>query len=227
MCGKLVGDDGRIQIPGFYDDVLDLTTLELEQYAELPFSESHFLKEVGSSATFGESGYTTLQRRTARPTCDLNGIFGGYMGEGPKTIIPARATAKITCRLVPVMKPAKVLDALEAFLRSHCPPGIEFEFKRSHGCEAFVFDPTSEWLTAARKAVETAFGKPPVLVREGGSIPVVLSFKQILGIDTLLLGWGRNSDNLHSPDEHIHVEDFHRGTLASACLWAELAKVKT
>ena len=218
---------GSLANPGFYDDVLDLTTLELEQYAELPFSESHFLKEVGSSATFGESGYTTLQRRTARPTCDLNGIFGGYMGEGPKTIIPARATAKITCRLVPVMKPAKVLDALEAFLRSHCPPGIEFEFKRSHGCEAFVFDPTSEWLTAARKAVETAFGKPPVLVREGGSIPVVLSFKQILGIDTLLLGWGRNSDNLHSPDEHIHVEDFHRGTLASACLWAELAKVKT
>ena len=227
MCGKLVGDDGRVQIPGFYDDVLELTALELEQYAQLPFSESDFLKEVGSSATFGEKGHTTLQRRTARPTCDINGIFGGYTGEGPKTIIPSKATAKITCRLVPVMKPAKVLDALEVFLRSHCPPGIEFEFKRFHGCEAFVFDPTSEWLTAARKAVETSFGQPPVLVREGGSIPVVLSFKQILGIDTLLLGWGRNTDNLHSPDEHIHVQDFHRGTLASACLWAELAKVKT
>ena len=157
----------------------------------------------------------------------MNGIFGGYTGEGPKTIIPSRATAKITCRLVPDMKPAKVLDALEAFLRSNCPAGIEFEFKRFHGCEAFVFDPTSEWLTAARMAVETAFGQPPVLVREGGSIPVVLSFKQILGLDTLLLGWGRNSDNLHSPDEHIHVQDFHRGTLASACLWAELAKVRT
>jgi acetylornithine deacetylase/succinyl-diaminopimelate desuccinylase-like protein len=111
-------------------------------------------------------------------------------------------------------------------MKANCPPGIEFEFKRFHGCEAFVFDPTSDWLTAARKAVETAFGQPPVLIREGGSIPVVLSFKQILGIDTLLLGWGRNSDNLHSPDEHIHVVDFHRGTLASACLWGELAKVK-
>ncbi len=226
MCGKLVGDDGRIQIPGFYDDVVELTAIEQEQYAALPFSESAFLKEVGSSATFGEAGRTTLVRRTARPTCDINGITGGYQGEGPKTIIPSRAVAKITCRLVPKMNPTKVLDALEKFLKANCPPGIEFEFKRSHGCEAFVFDPTSDWLTAARKAVETAFGQPPVLIREGGSIPVVLSFKQILGIDTLMLGWGRNSDNLHSPDEHIHVTDFHRGTLASACLWSELSKVK-
>lgn len=226
MCGKLVGDDGRIQIPGFYDDVLELTAIEQEQYAALPFSEAAFLKEVGSSAPFGEAGRSTLVRRTARPTCDINGISGGYQGEGPKTIIPSRAVAKITCRLVPRMSPTKIMDALEKFLKSNCPPGIEFEFKRFHGCEAFVFDPTSEWLTAARKAVETAFGQPPVLIREGGSIPVVLSFKQILGIDTLLLGWGRNSDNLHSPDEHIHVVDFHRGTLASACLWGELAKVR-
>jgi len=226
MCGKLVGDDGRIQIPGFYDDVLELTAIEQEQYVALPFSEAAFLKEVGSSAPFGEAGRSTLVRRTARPTCDINGISGGYQGEGPKTIIPSRAVAKITCRLVPRMSPTKIMDALEKFLKSNCPPGIEFEFKRFHGCEAFVFDPTSEWLTAARKAVETAFGQPPVLIREGGSIPVVLSFKQILGIDTLLLGWGRNSDNLHSPDEHIHVVDFHRGTLASACLWGELAKVR-
>ncbi len=226
MCGTLVGDDGRIQIPGFYDDVLELTTVELEQYAKLPFSDDAFLKEVGSSAPFGEAGYSTLQRRTARPTCDINGVTGGYSGEGPKTIIPSRALAKITCRLVPKMKPSAILDALEAFLKSQSPPGIQFEFHRFHGCEAFVFDPTSEWLSAARRAVETAFGQPPVLIREGGSIPVVLSFKQILGIDTLLLGWGRNSDNLHSPDEHIHVQDFHRGTLASACLWEELAKVK-
>lgn len=226
MCGKLVGDDGRIQIPGFYDDVVELTAIEKEQYAALPFSEPAFLQEVGSSAVFGEAGRSTLERRTARPTCDINGIIGGYTGEGPKTIIPSRAVAKITCRLVPKMSPTKVLDALEKFLKASCPPGVEFEFRRFHGCEAFVFDPTSHWLTAASKAVETAFGQPPVLIREGGSIPVVLSFKQILGIDTLLLGWGRNSDNLHSPNEHIHVTDFHRGTLASACLWAELAKAK-
>jgi len=227
MCGALVGADGRVQIPGFYDDVQDLSVTERAGYAELPFSEAEFLREVGSSATFGEVGWTTLERRTARPTCDINGIFGGYTGEGPKTIIPSRATAKITCRLVPAMNPSRVLDSLEAFLRSLCPPGIEFEFRRFHGCEAFVFDPTSEWLAAAKRAIQLAFGQPPVLFREGGSIPVVLSFKQILGLDTLLLGWGRNSDNLHSPDEHIQIEDFHRGTLASACLWDELSKVGT
>jgi acetylornithine deacetylase/succinyl-diaminopimelate desuccinylase-like protein len=226
MCGALVGADGRVQIPGFYDDVIALTPEERAGYEALPFSEAEFLREVGSSAVFGESGWSTLERRTARPTCDINGIIGGYTGEGPKTIIPSRATAKITCRLVPAMDPTKVLDALEAFLKSQCPPGIEFEFKRFHGCEAFVFDPTSAWLTAAKRAIETAFGQPPVLFREGGSIPVVLSFKQILGLDTLLLGWGRNSDNLHSPDEHIHLDDFHRGTLASACLWSELSRVR-
>ena len=225
MCGALIGADGRVQIPGFYDDVIDLSVEERAGYSALPFSEADFLREVGSGAVYGESGWSTLERRTARPTCDINGILGGYTGEGPKTIIPSRAMAKITCRLVPVMKPSRILDALEAFLRSLCPPGIEFEFRRFHGCEAFVFDPTSEWLTAAKRAIETAFGQPPVLFREGGSIPVVLSFKQILGLDTLLLGWGRNSDNLHSPDEHIHLDDFHRGTLASACLWDELSRV--
>lgn len=225
MCGTLVGPDGRISIPGFYDDVVELTPVEREEYSQLPFSERDFLQEVGSSAVFGETGWSTLERRTARPTCDINGVSGGYAGEGPKTIIPSRALAKITCRLVPRMNPAKILDALEAFLKEQCPPGIEFEFRRFHGCEAFVFDPTSDWLAAARRAIQTAFGQPPVLFREGGSIPVVLSFKQILGIDTLLLGWGRNSDNLHSPDEHIHLQDFHRGTLASACLWDELSRV--
>jgi acetylornithine deacetylase/succinyl-diaminopimelate desuccinylase-like protein len=225
MCGQLVGADGRIQIPGFYDDVVDLTAEERAAMAALPFSESDYLAETGSSAVFGEDGYTTLERRSSRPTCDINGFHGGYSGEGPKTIVPSTAVAKITCRLVPDMQPQKILDALEAYLKSNCPPGLSMDFKRFHSCEAFVFDPSSIWMDAAMKAVEQAFGQPPVLVREGGSIPVVLSFKQILGIDTLLLGWGRNSDNLHSPDEHLRVEDFHRGTLASACLWQEMAAV--
>lgn len=225
MCGMLVGSDGKVQIPGFYDDVVELTPAEREAAAALPFSEAGYLAETGSSAVFGEVGYTTLERRSSRPTCDINGFHGGYAGEGPKTIVPSRAVAKITCRLVPDMKPEKILTALESFLRSRCPPGIEFDFRRFHSCEAFVFDPRSVWMDAACEAVEQAFGQRPVLVREGGSIPVVLSFKQILGIDTLLLGWGRNSDNLHSPDEHFRVEDFHRGTLASACLWQNLSAV--
>ncbi|MCA9033792.1 MAG: dipeptidase [Planctomycetaceae bacterium] len=227
MCGTLVGDDGRIRIPGFYDDVIPLTDEERQQFARLPFEESVFLSETGSSATFGEQGFSTLERRWTRPTCDINGIVSGYSGEGPKTIIPSAAMAKITCRLVPGMKPEKVLKSLELYFRDQCPAGIGFQFLPFHGCEAFVFDPASPWISAAGEAVAEAFGRPPVFIREGGSIPVVLSFKQILGIDTLLLGWGRNTDNLHSPDEHIHVADFERGVLSSAWLWQKLGGVKT
>jgi acetylornithine deacetylase/succinyl-diaminopimelate desuccinylase-like protein len=226
LCGALVGDDGRVQIPGFYDDVAELSAMEKQQFADLPFSETGFLNEIGSGALFGEEGFTTLERRWARPTCDINGIFGGYTGEGPKTIVPSKATAKITCRLVPGQNPEKIMDSLKSFLQERCPPGVKFEFQSFHGCEAFAFDPTSPWITAASEAVETAFGKAPVFIREGGSIPVVSSFQQILGIDTLLLGWGRNTDNLHSPDEHFYVKDFHNGILASTHLWPKLAAVE-
>ncbi|MEZ6122305.1 MAG: dipeptidase [Planctomycetaceae bacterium] len=226
LCGSLVGDDGRVRIPGFYDDVQELTDPELAQFARLPFSEEKFLKEVGSSDVFGETGYTTLQRRWVRPTCDINGIVSGYTGEGPKTIVPSTARAKITCRMVPGQNPKKIMASLETFLRNQCPPGLKFEFQNFHGCEAFVFDPTSPWITAAAEALKQTYGQEPVFIREGGSIPVVTSFQQILGIDTLLLGWGRNTDDLHSPNEHFHVEDFHNGTLASAALWDSLAAVK-
>lgn len=225
LCGALIDDDGRVQIPGFYDDVAELSAREKQQFAELPFSEEGFLSEIGSGALFGEEGFTTLERRWARPTCDINGIFGGYTGEGPKTIVPSKATAKITCRLVPGQNPDKIVASLESFLQERCPPGVKFEFESFHGCEAFAFDPTSPWITAASEAIETAFGKAPVFIREGGSIPVVSSFQQILGIDTLLLGWGRNTDNLHSPDEHFYVKDFHNGILASTHLWPKLAAV--
>lgn len=226
LCGQLVGDDGRVQIPGFYDDVAALTDLERQQFADLPFSEADFLQEIGSGAVFGEHGFTTLERRWARPTCDINGIVSGYTGQGPKTIVPSKAMAKITCRLVPSQEPEKIMAALKQFLQKRCPPGLKFEFQSFHGCAGFAMDPTSPWITAASQALETAFGRPPVFIREGGSIPVVSSFQQILGIDTLLLGWGRNTDNLHSPDEHFHVADFHNGILASAVLWQQLAAAK-
>lgn len=227
LCGSLVDDNGRITVPGFYDDVQELTPEELEQFQKLPFDEQSFLNETGSSAAFGEEGYSTLLRRWVRPTCDVNGILSGYAGEGPKTIVPSTAMAKITCRLVPNQDPDKIMAALQAHLEAQCPPGLKFDFQTYHGCEAFAFDPTSPWITAASAALETAFGRSPVFIREGGSIPVVSSFQQILNIDTLLLGWGRNTDNLHSPDEHFHVEDFERGVRASACLWQELARVKS
>ncbi|MEZ6063816.1 MAG: dipeptidase [Planctomycetaceae bacterium] len=227
LCGSLVDENGRVQIPGFYDDVAPLTEKEQAEFARLPFSEAEFLKQTGSSAVFGEAGYSTLERRWTRPTCDINGILGGYTGEGPKTIVPSKAMAKITCRLVPTQQPKKILDALEAFLKPQVPPGLKFDFLRFHGCPAFVFDPTSPWISAASEALQKAFGNAPVFIREGGSIPVVSSFQQILGIDTLLLGWGRNTDDLHSPNEHFHVADFHNGITASAYLWEALAGVKS
>jgi acetylornithine deacetylase/succinyl-diaminopimelate desuccinylase-like protein len=225
MLSKLHDDAGRIQIPGFYDDVLPLTAEERQQFAGLPFDEAAYLSELGATAAVGEAGYTTLERRWARPTCEVNGLFSGYTGVGPKTIVPARATAKITCRLVANQDPKKLVQSLEQFLRANLPTGLTMEFHADHGAPAFLFHPDSPYIDAARTAIEQAFGARPVLIREGGSIPVVTTFRQVLGVDTLLLGWGQNTDNLHSPDEHFSVADFQRGIHASAELWECLANV--
>lgn len=223
LIGQLHDAHGRVQIPGFYDEVLPLSAAEREDFARLPFDEAVFCQSIGIPATAGEDDFTSLERRWARPTCDVNGLFSGYQGEGPKTIIPARATAKITCRLVPNQQPELMTARLKAFLEDRCPAGVRLDFQSYHGAPGIVCDTTSPYLNAARAAIEAGFGQPPVLIREGGSIPVVGSFKEILGVDTLLLGWGRNSDNLHSPNEHFHLDDFHHGTLASAALWSALA----
>lgn len=224
MVAALHDHQGRVQIPGFYDDVQPLTEEEREQFAKLPFDERSFLEKLGLDAPFGEEGFSTLERRWARPTCDINGLFSGYTGEGPKTIVPAKAMAKISCRLVPNQDPEKLLDALHEFLKSQLPPGLRMEFKRFQGGPGLVFATDSPFMQAARKAIEFSFGTPPVMIREGGSIPVVSAFREILGVDTLLLGWGQDTDNLHSPNEHFSLADFQRGIKASAALWQELQK---
>ncbi|MEX0727524.1 MAG: dipeptidase [Planctomycetaceae bacterium] len=226
LLAALHDDKGRVQIPGFYDDVLPLADAERKQFAALPFNEAAFLKSLGTSATFGEAGFTTLERRWARPTCEINGMVSGYIGEGPKTIVPSTAMAKITCRLVPDQNHEALTAALKSFFEQRLPPGITMEFESHHGAPAFVFDPNSPYLEAAKRAIAAAFGTPPVLIREGGSIPVVSTFRQILGVDTLLLGWGQNTDNLHSPNERFRLVDFQRGIRASAYLWQELAALK-
>ena len=223
MIGRLHDDQGRVQIPGFYDDVVPLTDEERRQFAGLPFDEKAFLESLGVDAGWGEAGFTSTERRWARPTCDVNGILSGYTGEGPKTIVPARAMAKITCRLVPNQDPRKITKSLEAYLREHGPPGIRLEFREYHGAPPHVFRTDSPYMQAARAAIERAFGVPPVMIREGGSIPVVATFKEKLGVETLLLGWGQNTDNLHSPNERFSLKDFQRGIRASAALWRELA----
>ncbi|MFP6763083.1 MAG: dipeptidase [Planctomycetaceae bacterium] len=224
LIGELHDENGQIQIPGFYADVQPLSAAERSEFAALPFDETRYLDDLGMSSVWGETGFTTLERRWARPTCDVNGIFGGYTGEGPKTIVPSTATAKITCRLVPDQDPQALTAALKDFFEQNLPPGIRMEFTTAHGGNPSVADLGTPYMAAARTAVEKGFGISPVMIREGGSIPVVASFDQILNVDTLLLGWGQNSDNLHSPNEHFSLDDFHKGALASACLWRELAR---
>lgn len=228
LIASLHDEDGRVRIPGFYDAVKELTPAERQQFQSLGFDEAAFKKELGIDEVAGEAGYSTLERRWARPTCEVNGLVSGYTGAGPKTIVPSKATVKITCRLVPDQDPHVLTEALHQYLKSQCPPSLKFEFTSFHGCPAFVFDPTSPYIEAASQAVREAWGVDRVrLIREGGSIPVVQTFKDVLGVDTLLLGWGLNTDNLHSPNEHFTIADFHRGIQASARLWAKLAEMKS
>ena len=225
MLAALVDGQGRIQVPGFYDDVAPLSAKEREQFAALGFSDDEFMSQIGVEGVTGEAGYTTLERRWARPTCDVNGLWSGYQGEGSKTVLPARAGAKFSFRLVPNQDPHKVHASLAAMLQKLCPAGIKLELIPFHGAPGVVVPLDSPYMAAAAKAIEHGFGKRPVFIREGGSIPVVSTFRKLLGADTLLLGWGQNDDNTHSPNEKFCLADYHRGIKASAYLWDELSRL--
>jgi acetylornithine deacetylase/succinyl-diaminopimelate desuccinylase-like protein len=223
MLAALIDADGRVQIPGFYDDVISLTDEERQKYSELPFDEAAFKKQLAVEELSGEKGFSTQERKSGRPTFDINGLTSGYQGEGAKTVLPAKASAKFSCRLVPDQDPKKIQSALEAKLKQLCPPGIQMDLIAYHGASGVVVPLDCPYMGAAARAIEHGFGKAPVYMREGGSIPVVSTFKQQLGVDTLLLGWGLDDDNTHSPNEKFHLADFHRGIRASAKLWQELA----
>ncbi|HEY6563384.1 MAG TPA: dipeptidase [Pirellulaceae bacterium] len=225
MLAALRDERGRVCVPGFYDDVIPLGDRERRQFAELPFQEDRFLRQLGISGVTGEEGYTTLERRWARPTCDINGLTSGYQGEGAKTVLPAWASAKFSFRLVPNQRPERVGAALRTMLENLTPPGIRLTLTVHHGAPGVVVSLDNPFMSAAAKAIEQGFGKAPVYIREGGSIPIVTAFKEQLGIDTLLLGWGQDDDNTHSPNEKFSLADFHRGALTSAFLWSELSKV--
>ena len=184
------------------------------------------MKQIGVDGVSGEAGFTTLERRWARPTCDVHGYWGGYSGEGAKTVLPCRAGAKFSFRLVPHQDPKRISAALEQMLRAMCPPGIKLELIDWHGAPGVTVPLDNPFMSAATKAIERGFGTAPVFIREGGSIPIVNAFKQTLGADTLLLGWGLDDDNTHSPNEKFCLADFHRGIKASAALWDELGKLK-
>jgi acetylornithine deacetylase/succinyl-diaminopimelate desuccinylase-like protein len=226
MLSALINERGQVQLPGFYDDVLPISETERAAMKKLPFDEGEYKKSLGVEGVTGEEGYTTLERRWARPTFDINGLTSGYQGEGAKTVLPARASAKFSFRLVPNQDPKKVEVALAAMLKKLCPPGIRMELVPHHGAPGVVVPLESPYMSAASKAIEHGFGVKPVFIREGGSIPVVSTFHEKLGVDTLLLGWGQNDDNTHSPNEKFCIADFHRGIKASASLWQELSEIK-
>jgi acetylornithine deacetylase/succinyl-diaminopimelate desuccinylase-like protein len=226
LLSKMIDSRGRIQIPGFYDAVVPLTEAERKQFAQLGFDEEAFKKGLGVDGLTGEEGFTTLERRWARPTFDINGIYGGYQGEGSKTVLPASAGAKFSFRLVPNQSPAEIQQLVKTFVEKNIPPGIRFELI-NHGAGSGALTPLeSPYMKAAAKAVTAGFGKAPVFIREGGSIPIVAAFQQTLKADTLLLGWGQNDDNAHGPNEKFLLADYHHGIRASAHLWHELATAK-
>lgn len=222
LLASLVDERGRIQVPGFYDDVQALSDRERKQIAALPFTDEAFMRQIGVQALTGEEGFSTQERRGARPTCDVHGIWGGQ--QVTKTAIPARAGAKFSFRLVPNQDSEKIVAATRKFLLGQKLPGVEVELIPHHGAKAAVVPLESPFIAAAQKAIEQGFGKAPVFIREGGSIPIVTNFRDRLGVDTLLLGWGLDDDNTHSPNEKFSLADFHRGIKASAHLWNELSR---
>ncbi len=224
MLAKLRGSSGRIAVPGFYDEVAPLSAFERAQLARLPFNQTAYRKFVGVPRLFGERGFTPVEQRSARPTLEINGLTSGYQGEGSKTIVPAWARAKITMRLVPNQKPGRIARLLANHLKKICPPTVRLEIKSGHGGEPYIVSPASAQARAALRALRAAFGHEPVLLREGGSSPIVNDFKSILGADTLLLGLALPDDNPHSPNEKFDLNCFAKGMLMSAHLWHELAR---
>ena len=223
LLAQMRDKKGRIAVPGFYDDVVKLSAYERKQLARVPYNETKYRKFLGVPKLFGEAGFTADEQRSARPTFEINGLTSGYQGEGSKTIIPAWATAKITLRLVPDQEPKKIIAAVKKHLQSLCPPSVRITIKHGHGGEPYLVDPTGPLAQGALRALKAGFGHEPVLLREGGSIPIVSAFKKHLKAETLLLGMALPDDNPHSPNEKFSLDAFAAGMRTSALLWPQLA----
>jgi acetylornithine deacetylase/succinyl-diaminopimelate desuccinylase-like protein len=219
----LKGPDGRIRIPGFYDDVVALTDAEREAMAALPFDDEAYRAEIPVPALVGEAGWTTLERKTARPTLDVNGMWSGFQGEGAKTIIPAHAHAKVSTRLVADQDPATVFAALRDYVAEIAPPGVTVSTTYVHGGQPSLTPTDHPATQAAARAIEAVHGVQPVYIREGGSIPVTAAFDHSLGLPVVLLGFTQPTCNAHAPNETFLLENFELGTRVIVRFWDELA----
>lgn len=226
ILANLHDENYRITIPGFYDDVRRLSNEEEEQMARLPFSDHDFYASVGVQGGVGEKDATVLERISSRPTCDINGITGGYQGEGGKTIIPASASAKISFRLVANQDPEWLTSTLRHWVETQLPPGITFEFIVESQAGSMMVDITRPCMKAAVRAIEFGFGHSPVFVREGGSIPIVASFVRTLTPNIMMIALSQKTDNAHGPNENFSLTDFRRGIKTSVKLWQELANLE-
>jgi acetylornithine deacetylase/succinyl-diaminopimelate desuccinylase-like protein len=215
---------GRIKIPGFYDDVRELREEERAEFRKLPFNETRYRKDLGAPRLFGESGYTTLERVWGRPTFEVNGLLAGFTGDGAKTVIPAVSMAKVSMRLVPDQQPDTIAALFEAYVRKVAPKTVELKVTRMHGGKPWMTDFDNPFVQAAGRAIEKGFGKAPVFNREGGSIPVVATFQEILGLPSVLFGVGLPDENAHAPNEKLDLGNFHGGVIASAYLYDEVAR---
>ena len=215
MIADLHDADHRVTVDGFYDDVRDLDAEEREAYRSLPFDEAAWKDEAGVSATKTEAGFSILEGTSGRPTLDCNGIWGGYTGQGAKTVLPSKASAKISCRLVADQTPEDITDKLRRHFEAHVPETMTLTFTDLHGGHGVIVDRDAPAMKAASEALEGVFGQTPYFTREGGSIPVVADFKKILGLDTVLMGFGLDSDSIHSPNEKFGLDRFHQGIEAS------------
>ena len=216
-------EHGRVTLPGFYDKVRPLDPEERAELARLPMDEAFYLEQTGAPALWGEPEYTPVERVGARPTLEINGLYSGFTGKGAKTVLPAYAMAKISCRLVPDQDPDEVAAQMRAYLEQHAPPTIRWELEVMHGGPASITDRKSPWVQALARAMEETWGVKPVYKREGGSIPVVAQIQEILGKDSVLTGFGLPDGNLHGPDENLHLPTWRKGMAALVRFFYHLA----